>query len=65
VSELDPYAGTVYRDLTVAEDAAGLARYFGAEGGIGHDRARAIEEIDNAIHALTAARMKLSEAFHG
>lgn len=56
---IDTFAGTVYRDLTTAEDAVGLARFYGAEDGVCRDTTRAVSEIDAAIAALTAARMKL------
>lgn len=56
----DPFAGTVYRDLTTAEDAVSNARFYGAENGIAYDPERAIADIDQAIAALTAARAKLA-----
>ena len=55
----DPFAGTVYRDLCIAEDAVALARFHGLEDGIGYDRDEAVASIDDAIVALRVARSRL------
>ena len=61
-AELSPdrFAGTVYRDLTIAADAIELASFHGFEGGIAYDRTAAVAQIDNARAALDAARTKLT-----
>ena len=56
---IDPFEGTVYRDLVNADDAVQLARYY-SEDGLDHHPAIAVKYIDRAIEALQSARARLT-----
>ena len=57
---IDPFEGTVYRDLVHADDAVQSARFHGVEGGLGYRPDLAVEHIDRAIEALQSARARLT-----